>query len=265
VLPNQDSFGVYHGVQYSASDILNNSSQIISQQTSTENLQIVEQQSQDPGIVLNTDELQSCSILAKMNNDYNDQIHGDSFYRKKIYKMIFNMKSGIINLNIGGKKFSTTVSTLRKQEFNTFFDIINDPYKFIIDDSGSFFFDRSPKFFELILDHLRRFPEETDVSYLKEMQPLEIKAFLEDLEYYRLGNLESLVRSANANNQSCQDALSMKLVSDVSKFSIRENSGTNIVLIQERKEVNINNNNSALTIRDLKTKKKYYDIDDDYY
>lgn len=61
--------------------------------------------------------------------------------------------SQIVQLNIGGVKFSTTQSTLSKSDYFTF--ILSDSRHLVKDNEGSIFIDRNGSYFEPILHYLR--------------------------------------------------------------------------------------------------------------
>jgi len=68
-------------------------------------------------------------------------------------------KTTLIRLNVGGKKFSTTMATLQSRGC-TFFDALADgsdkTHKhFPLDEKGRFFLDRNPKTFSVVLEYLR--------------------------------------------------------------------------------------------------------------
>lgn len=63
------------------------------------------------------------------------------------------MESEIVNLNIGGIKFSSTQSTLAKSDYFTF--LLSDNTHLVKDKEGNIFIDRNGTYFEPILHYLR--------------------------------------------------------------------------------------------------------------
>ncbi|EFC44548.1 predicted protein, partial [Naegleria gruberi] len=61
----------------------------------------------------------------------------------------------LIKLNVGGKIFTTTRSTIMKRD-NMLKVMLNSEFKIDTDDNGNILFaDRNPDYFQLILEHLR--------------------------------------------------------------------------------------------------------------
>jgi hypothetical protein len=63
----------------------------------------------------------------------------------------------VINLNVGGTTFSTTLSTLCSHPYSKLAAMFNQYIPIItrVDPNGSYFIDRNPKAFAVILDFLR--------------------------------------------------------------------------------------------------------------
>jgi hypothetical protein len=64
-------------------------------------------------------------------------------------------KYGIINLNIGGKLYATTLETLRKDSNSMLYAMFSGLYKVTKDGNGAYFIDRDGKYFRYILNYLR--------------------------------------------------------------------------------------------------------------
>eukprot|EP01080_Neovahlkampfia_damariscottae_P008326 gene8326-150_t len=102
---------------------------------------------------------------------------------EKIQKMIEERSSPdgtIMNLNVGGKKFTTLKSTLLKSKF--FEDLFNND-KIIYDKDDNIFIDRPSKEFSIILDSLR-----TDQMEAPEEQH-EFANLVFELKFYQLDKL----------------------------------------------------------------------------
>eukprot|EP01006_Ploeotia_vitrea_P053522 TRINITY_DN67797_c0_g1_i1.p1 TRINITY_DN67797_c0_g1~~TRINITY_DN67797_c0_g1_i1.p1 ORF type:complete len:241 (+),score=38.36 TRINITY_DN67797_c0_g1_i1:20-742(+) len=94
-----------------------------------------------------------------------------------------------IKLNVGGKIFETTKKVLTKHKDTFFFNLFRSD-DLQTDDADGIFIDRSPHFFDVILDWFRTDKLFLDVLTLK---PAELERFKDDLEYYRLVHLQQNV------------------------------------------------------------------------
>lgn len=63
--------------------------------------------------------------------------------------------SDIINLNVGGKKFSTSRTTLTQIPETFFSALLSNRIPTMHDEYGAIFIDRDPHLFSLILNYLR--------------------------------------------------------------------------------------------------------------
>ncbi len=66
-----------------------------------------------------------------------------------------NRDNPIVKLNVGGKVFQTRLETLQKEEGNFFSALFGGNFSLEVDEDGTYFIDRDPKHFELILNYLR--------------------------------------------------------------------------------------------------------------
>ena len=74
--------------------------------------------------------------------------------------VIMEKRKNIIKLNVGGKIFHTTQTTLMSADPNSmlarmFANAKNGMAPAILDENGAYFLDRSPKYFEVVLNYLR--------------------------------------------------------------------------------------------------------------
>ena len=72
----------------------------------------------------------------------------------------YSSKNRIIKLNVGGTTFHTSRTTLISAESNSmlarmFANEVNGLAPAIVDENGAYFLDRSPKYFEVVLNYLR--------------------------------------------------------------------------------------------------------------
>jgi hypothetical protein len=126
-----------------------------------------------------------------------------------------------IKLNIGGKLFTTSLSTLTSEK-NTFFtSMFGETFNTQPDDDGEFFIDRSPQYFQIILDYLRNPTKELDLSDLNEKQ---LKEFFYEVDFYSIKSLHFVPQKVN-EILGIGDKLSIKKL-DTNKFRIsKSNSG----------------------------------------
>jgi hypothetical protein len=89
-------------------------------------------------------------------------------------------KNDKVTLDVGGRLFATFKGTLMKYEHSYFYALLNSG-NFLPGADGSYFIDRSPKHFELIMDYLR-----TGELYTKELKSREIEELEKELDYYLL-------------------------------------------------------------------------------
>eukprot|EP01124_Arcella_intermedia_P025521 TRINITY_DN4576_c0_g1_i1.p1 TRINITY_DN4576_c0_g1~~TRINITY_DN4576_c0_g1_i1.p1 ORF type:complete len:297 (-),score=65.85 TRINITY_DN4576_c0_g1_i1:11-901(-) len=94
-------------------------------------------------------------------------------------------KSKVI-LDIGGKRFATSKSTLLNIKGSYFYTMLSSSWK--PDDDGTYFIDRNPKLFDRILDYMRT--GELNISDLGEY---EMKKLQKDLDYFQLLIPDSLL------------------------------------------------------------------------
>jgi hypothetical protein len=90
-------------------------------------------------------------------------------------------KDNTITLNIGGKKFLTKMSTLLKRKESLFHQLLNSYVSNNEEIPNEFFFDRSFKNFDTILDYIR-----TGQLNMKLFKNYEKQDIEEELEYYGL-------------------------------------------------------------------------------
>lgn len=89
----------------------------------------------------------------------------------------------IITINVGGTRFETHLKTLRKQP-NFFSAMFSGNFNITPSSDGSYFIDRNPRYFELILDFLRK----TTVNILG-MDVRQLSDFRDEAEYYQITDL----------------------------------------------------------------------------
>ena len=146
--------------------------------------------------------------LTKSMWDYmkEQQLKQESMIYEKSKSVAFK-ELDILKLNIGGQIFSTFKSTVTKKipnakkKSNEFYEpnllekMINDEIEVIHDESNCIFIDRSPKYFNYVLDYLRIANTSQELNLPKN------KAFLKDLlneaRFYNVNGLKYLVKDFN--------------------------------------------------------------------
>eukprot|EP01118_Nematostelium_gracile_P003855 TRINITY_DN1447_c0_g1_i1.p1 TRINITY_DN1447_c0_g1~~TRINITY_DN1447_c0_g1_i1.p1 ORF type:complete len:324 (-),score=92.17 TRINITY_DN1447_c0_g1_i1:40-1011(-) len=92
---------------------------------------------------------------------------------------------GIVELNVGGKLFSTTMMTLRKDPDSMLYAMFSGVYKSKKDKNGAYFIDRDGTYFRYILNYLR----DGAVDLMNEESKL--RQLLREAQYYQIMGLIS--------------------------------------------------------------------------
>jgi hypothetical protein len=98
-----------------------------------------------------------------------------------------------IKLNVGGKVFATTLSTLLKEKDSFFSLMFSGQYCTDPDEDGEYFIDRSYTHFDKILNYLR-----TDTIFLPEDEKSR-KELLIEAQFYQLNSLVQLIKRTEQN------------------------------------------------------------------
>ncbi|KAJ5076448.1 potassium channel tetramerization domain-containing [Anaeramoeba ignava] len=109
---------------------------------------------------------------------------------KNIEQENTNLNIKPIKINVGGKIFETLTTTLSKWKNSKFEEIITNQKQFPITNDGIIFFDRNPKYFEIILDYLRT-SKITIPTKFENKKGLEI--LIEESKYYSIHSLTQLL------------------------------------------------------------------------
>lgn len=114
-----------------------------------------------------------------------------------------------VTLNVGGHKFTTTVTTLKNAPFPSLFNaMFSGRHTLKKDDAGCFFIDRDGRYFHDILNFLRdgRFsypPDGRDFKYLLELRS--------EAEFYGLTGLVTLIDRYPYNVTTVQRAATLNM------------------------------------------------------
>jgi hypothetical protein len=97
-----------------------------------------------------------------------------------------NSNRDVVTLNVRGSLFSTFKETLMRFEYSYFYGLLNSG-QFLPGPDGSYFIDRSPEYFGLIMDYLR-----TGELCKKRLTKWDIEDLEKELDYYLLEIPEKL-------------------------------------------------------------------------
>lgn len=107
----------------------------------------------------------------------------------------------VLDLNVGGCMYATSLSTLTKHPGSLLADMFGDFTELVKDAQGRLFIDRDGKLFSHILNYLR-----TDLLVLP-AQFKEIHALLHEAEYYKLDKLVDQLKGKMAGEKCCHDKM----------------------------------------------------------
>ncbi|KAM9763248.1 BTB/POZ domain-containing protein KCTD14 isoform 1-T5 [Dama dama] len=97
---------------------------------------------------------------------------------------ITDQESPVVDLNVGGEFYTTTLGTLRKFPGSKLAEMFSSPAKACLDAEGRFFIDRCGTYFGPILEYLRsgQLPTQHIPEVYREAQYYEIKPLIKHLE-----------------------------------------------------------------------------------
>lgn len=108
--------------------------------------------------------------------------------------------SEIINLNVGGTKFSTSRQTLTQVQDTFFTGLLSGRIQTFKDEDGAIFIDRDPQLFRLILNYLRNRSLSLDDVNVKELK--------HEAEFYGIAPLvRKLTLCEDLDKSGCGDVL----------------------------------------------------------
>ena len=112
------------------------------------------------------------------------------------------MPSNVINLNVGGQRFSTSKNTLLSslQGEETFFSsLVSGRIPSDTDEDGSYFIDRDPTLFRLILNYLR-----TQQLHLlvESSDPKQLSALIHEANFYGIAPLAKQLKMCQDSEKS---------------------------------------------------------------
>ena len=116
-----------------------------------------------------------------------------------------NAHSNWVHLNVGGRRFSTTITTLTQTDGNSMLarmfleDTGNVRWRSTMDETGAYLIDRSPVYFEPILNYLRHGRLILDGSINPE-------GVLEEAKFYGLLSVVELLEDLIESEQTPRDS-----------------------------------------------------------
>jgi WD40 repeat protein len=99
-------------------------------------------------------------------------------------------ESGVVRLNVGGRKFMTTISTLRKEKDSMLDSMFSGRFPVTVDSENAFFIDREGKYFGTILNYLR------DPYVELPEKPEQLRAILREAEFFQVRGLIDILHRA---------------------------------------------------------------------
>ncbi|VDN07373.1 unnamed protein product [Thelazia callipaeda] len=125
----------------------------------------------------------------------------------------------IINFNVGGQQYSTTVSTLLEEKqsiFTQWFTGGNIKPPLEEDNKGAYFIDRDPISFGIILNYLRLKSSKQLWQACLPKDPDRLALLTQEAEYYKLHQLRE---QAIALLQSCTEKTHLPYVNEVIPYN----------------------------------------------
>ena len=107
----------------------------------------------------------------------------------------------IINLNVGGQRFSTSRDTLTWTPDSFFSSLVSGRIPILKDESGAIFIDRDPKLFAVILNFLR-------TKEISHPSGVDVSALRHEAEFYGIASLvKRLILCEDLDHSGCGDVL----------------------------------------------------------
>ncbi len=107
-----------------------------------------------------------------------------------------------IKLNIGGKIFTTSKTTLLMYP-NSFFSAMLSSGKWNPDEDGEYFIDRNPKYFDILLDFMRNGGLDSN-SEVYDMNKKEKESLRREAEFYLLDSLIEILSTSEPPPTACE-------------------------------------------------------------
>ena len=141
----------------------------------------------------------------------------------------------IVKLNVGGKLFITTRSTLKNIDGHMLNAMIRhqNPAKMV---NGAYFIDRNPKMFEWILDHFR------GSGVVPRAGSIEAQKLKEEAMYFNIGSLIEILNHQNSSRFNPKDHMSI----NGTKYTVREVTPGGYMVTRQNKKFHIDTHPSMM-------------------
>jgi hypothetical protein len=138
------------------------------------------------------------NLLSKINNEVDkfekgkkEMIQKQQEFEeiKNKFEKVSSQAKSKIKLNVGGKIFTTSLSTLTMEKNTYFSSMFSEYFNTQPDEDGEYFIDRNPEHFHLILDYLRNPTKEVN---LNEMTKKQLDDFYFEVDFYSIQSLKKI-------------------------------------------------------------------------
>ncbi|XP_062522009.1 uncharacterized protein LOC134196804 [Corticium candelabrum] len=110
---------------------------------------------------------------------------------KKAMEHIQKFQSSLVKLNVGGHKFTTTLTTLKSQPDSMLAVMFSGRHQLATDEDGAYFIDRDGTHYRHILNYLR---DDTNLEVTLPQTKREQTELLKEAQYCQLNKLETRIR-----------------------------------------------------------------------
>jgi hypothetical protein len=101
-----------------------------------------------------------------------------------------------VKLNIGGIRFETTLDTVTREKPTFLSSLVDGLFMQEPEEDGSYFIDRSPRYFDIVLDYLRK-----GSIYLERFQEYELRELEEEASFYQIQSLVDILTQASRTSK----------------------------------------------------------------
>ena len=158
---------------------------------------------------------------------------------KKSMEHIQKFQSSLVKLNVGGHKYTTSLTTLRTQPDSMLAIMFSGRHQLATDEDGAYFIDRDGTHYRHILNYLR---DDTNVEETLPQTKREQVELLKEAQYCQLNKLETIIKEIMVPRFT-QEQLNLCFMQNYRSFR-----DENTILMETIKEVS---NPLSLDERDL--------------
>ena len=164
----------------------------------------------------------------------------------------FFQKCDILHLNVGGWKFTTTLSTLCAEKGSVLEKMFSDDFTLSRDSEGAVFIDRSGEYFKFILDYLRGSIAGIDDILFDENTR---KKLIKEAEYYQLEGMKNVLAFKTKSVKKKEDCDCKAEIIEIIENVIQNKEAIRNVLDESNSiERNVPHEGNFATIENLKLK-----------